>query len=112
MSFDPPRDVSREACHGDFRFSADIFVNETTTVKYRLMRSDHTHGPVRTVVVKKGSFGRSGERVTDTWVVDAPRGVPGFDGSEWVRILEPNPMDSKGAKFVLHCPSNIVFRHK
>jgi hypothetical protein len=74
-----------------------ISPSNPVTVKYAFIRSDGATGPVRTVTFTS----QGAQTVSTTWQI----GGPGFSTSGWqaIRIISPDPKDSKKAYFSLHC---------
>ncbi|OPY04192.1 MAG: hypothetical protein A4E61_00808 [Syntrophorhabdus sp. PtaB.Bin184] len=92
------------ACPTVITFKGHIAAAGTTispsnpvTVKYVFIRSDGATGPVRTVTFTS----QGAQTVSSTWQI----GGPGFSTSGWqaLRIISPDPKDSKKAYFSLHC---------
>jgi hypothetical protein len=74
-----------------------ISVSKPVTVKYVFVRSDGVTGPEQTVTFTK----QGAQTVSNTWHI----GGPGFSTSGWqaIRIISPDPKESKKANFTLNC---------
>jgi len=74
-----------------------ISASKPVTVKYTFIRSDGVTGPVQTVTFTK----QGAQTVSNTWHI----GGPGFSASGWqaIKIISPDPKESKKANFTLNC---------
>jgi len=87
-------------CPAKITFSGSITANGAGTVTYTFVRSDGARGGSQSL----NFTGPGSKTVETTWTLGAA--VPTFQpfrGSQQIKILSPNEMESEPAKFVLRC---------
>lgn len=100
----PAQKVYSGDCPGKIVFNGTITVNAPGTVSYVFTRSD---GATDTRI-KKLLFRAAGSKpVSTTWTLGGAT-LPNYKGWQAIKILSPNPLNSRHAEFEVHCdpPAN------
>ena len=90
-------------CPTTIKFSGQIAVDKPRTIEYTWVRSDGATAPTASLV-----FPAAGKQaVSTTWTLGGPA-LPSFSGWKQIKVLRPNAMLSKQAKFSIKCRPAVV----
>lgn len=82
-----------------FTFTAKIYTNAATTVKYTWLRSDNASGAEQSITFT----GAGMQSVTNTWTMTQSSGTH-YNGWQRIKVISPNDALSNQAEFTLACP--------